>query len=80
MSDARLAIGAARDAGAAKHAPVLLEDATILLRSAEQNIERRAYAAARRDAKLAKSTATDARVAAEAASGKQPRDTEQPLK
>ena len=80
MSDARQAISAATAADAAKHAPDTLEEAGLLLRSAERNLAIKAYAAARRDAVLAKETAMAAREAAEAVDGQPDRMTEQPLK
>ncbi|MEM9322951.1 MAG: DUF4398 domain-containing protein [Pseudomonadota bacterium] len=65
MSDARLAIAAAEQVDAAKHAPTQFVEAKLLLKSAQSNLERRAYAAARRDAGLAKQLATEAREASE---------------
>lgn len=80
MSDARLAIKAAEQAGAEKFAADSLDDARALLRSAERNLGRKAYQAARRDAGLVKQKATEAREIAERESGKPNRMTEQPLK
>lgn len=80
MSDARLAIAAAIDAGAEKFASDVLDEARVSLRSAESNLTRKAYSAARRDAGLAKSMATSARETAESKRGKPDRMTEQPLK
>lgn len=83
MTDARLAIIAASDADAETHAPDRLVEARLLLKSAEDNLERRAYTAARRDANLAKAMATEARVVSEGRTGKPAgpdRMPEQPLK
>ncbi|MEM7612533.1 MAG: hypothetical protein AAF270_12685 [Pseudomonadota bacterium] len=80
MTDARLAIAAAEEAGAAKHAADQLAEATLVLRSAEANLERHAYAAARRDAAIVKEMAIEARRVAEAAESAPNRDTRQPLK
>ncbi|MEM9173137.1 MAG: DUF4398 domain-containing protein [Pseudomonadota bacterium] len=80
MSDARLAISAAEDAGAGTLAPDALAEAKVVLRSAEQNIARRAYTAARRDAALTKELATKAREVAEAAAEKSARDQVVPIK
>lgn len=80
MSDARLAISAAEAADAAKHAGETLEEAGLLLTSAQRNLEIKAYSAARRDALLAKEIAMRARDEAEAAHGEPARQTEQPIK
>lgn len=80
MSDARLAIAAAEDVDAAKHAPDPFIEAQLLLKSAESNLERRAYAAARRDAGLAKQKATEARETAERQRALPNRDQPVPLK
>lgn len=74
MTDARMAIAAAADADAQDYAPDQLVEARLLLKSAESNLERRAYNAARRDARSAKAMATQARKQAEAkaASGGDP--------
>ena len=56
MTDARLAIIAASDAQAQTYAPDRLVEAQLLLKSAQDNLERRAYSAARRDANLAKAS------------------------
>lgn len=61
MSDARQAIQAARDAGAAKHAPDALGSAEQLLGSAENSIEGGNYDGAREDAVAAKMKAVSAR-------------------
>ena len=60
MSDARQAISAARNAGAADHAAAELQAAVELLQSAEQSINTQNYAQARRDALAAKAKAHDA--------------------
>ncbi len=80
MSDARLAIAAAEDVEADKHAPDQFVEAKLLLKSAENNLERRAYAAARRDAGLAKQLATEAREKAEQERSQPNRDQTVPLK
>lgn len=78
MSDARLALEAARDAGAEKFAPSRLQRAQMLLSSAESHLKRRTFLAARRDANAAKTEAVEARRIAEEASGKPQRFREQP--
>ena len=80
MSDARLAIAAAKDVNAAKHAPDELREAQRLLESAETNLGRKAYSAARRDAGLAKRQATVAREKAEQARSQPNRDQPVPMK
>ena len=80
MSDARLAISAAIDAGATKHAPEALAEARVSLRNAEAKLKRRAYAAAKRDAGLAKQYATTAREQSESRPGGPARMGEQPIK
>ena len=60
MSDARQAISAAKEAGAAELAAADLEAAIELLDSAEQSINSRNYAQARRDALAAKAKAHSA--------------------
>lgn len=83
MTDARLAITAASDAEAETYAPDRLVEARLLLKSAESNLERRAYNAARRDANLAKEMAIEARSRALDKTGKPggpDRMPEQPLK
>ena len=80
MSDARLAIAAAKDVDAAKHAPEEFREARRLLKSAETNLERRAYSAARRDADLAKRQATVAREKSEQARSQPNRDQTVPIK
>lgn len=69
MSNARQAIKAARDAGAATTAPRTLNEAEALLDRAQDNLQRRAWAAARRDALAARDKA------AEALAGRQPPDS-----
>jgi predicted S18 family serine protease len=60
MSDARQAIQAAEEAGAAYYAPETLSDAKRLLTSAERKLQREAYASARADAREARRLATEA--------------------
>ena len=60
MSDARQAIHAAEEAGAAEYAPEALREAKRLLTSAERKLQREAYASARMDARDARRRATDA--------------------
>lgn len=60
MSDARQAITAARAAGAAEHAPEPLAQASTLLASAEQALQRHDYRTARRDAEKAHAHALEA--------------------
>ena len=60
MSDARLAIAAARDAGAAEIAADELQNAETLLDSAEDYIQSGNYTLARRDAVSAKESAFEA--------------------
>jgi hypothetical protein len=60
MSDARQAIRAARDAGAAQVAPTKLDEARTYLSSAEGHLERREFRAARRDAVAARRSAVEA--------------------
>ena len=55
-------------------------EAQLLLKSAENNLERRAYAAARRDAGLAKQLATSAREAAERERSQPNREQPVPIK
>ena len=73
MSDARMAIAVARDAGAATLAPEDLRAAESLLNSARMNLSRQAYAEARLDAVEAKNRALDALENAETAGGGEPR-------
>ncbi len=72
MSDARQAITAAKEAGAADLAAFHLRAAENYLASAEQKLGERAYNQARRDAKQAKMKALDALKASE-----KPSDPEQ---
>lgn len=60
MSDARQAIQAAEEAGAAERAPEALRDAKRLLTSAERKLQREAYAGARYDAREARRRAAEA--------------------
>jgi hypothetical protein len=69
MSDARQAISVAKDAGAEESAAADFSAAEAFLASAEKNLDKRAYAEAREDAKQAKSKALDALAAAEAQPG-----------
>jgi len=65
MSNARQAIRAARDAGAAKLAPGTLNEAETLLQRAEESLQNRAYRDARRNAVAARGKAAEALVAAQ---------------
>ncbi len=65
MSDARQAIAAAKDAGAAQMAPEDLRMAEAFLDSAQRKLSERAYAQARRDALQAKNRALAALAASE---------------
>jgi hypothetical protein len=65
MSNARQAIKAARDAGAAKIVPQTLQEAQALLERAEMSLQRRAYRDARRDAIAARGKASEALDAAQ---------------
>ena len=60
MSDARQAIAAAKEAGAAQSAAEDLRAAEAFLDSAQRKLSERAYGQARRDALQAKSKALDA--------------------
>ena len=60
MSDARQAIAAAKEAGAAQSAAEELRAAEAFLDSAQRKLSERAYGQARRDALQAKSKALDA--------------------
>jgi hypothetical protein len=66
MSDARQAIQAAEEAGAATLAPDALRDAKRLLTSAERKLQREAYASARQDARESRRKAAEALEAARA--------------
>ncbi len=61
MSDARQALQAARDVGAANHAPASLDSAERLLISAEQGLGSRRYKQARQEALASKQEAVKAR-------------------
>ncbi|HSN72812.1 MAG TPA: hypothetical protein VLT59_14950 [Steroidobacteraceae bacterium] len=65
MSDARQAIRAARDAGAAEKAPAMLDEARSLLASAEAHLEKREFREARDDAVAAHERAVEAMHASE---------------
>ena len=67
MSDARQAISAAREAGAAEHAGEQLKAAQASLDSAEKFLSTRNYGVARREAVAAKTAAIDALRICEAA-------------
>lgn len=67
MSDARQAISAAREAGAAEYAAEQLNAAQSALESAEKYLNTRNYGVARREAMAAKSAAIDALRMSEAA-------------
>jgi hypothetical protein len=69
MSNARQAIKAARDAGAEKAAPQTLNEAQALLDRAQDNLQRRAYRDARRDAIAARGKAVEALDAVQSQSG-----------
>lgn len=73
MSDARQAITVAREAGAETLAARELREAEAYLASAEYQLEQRAFARARFDARAAKNSALQALSVAERASNK-PRD------
>ncbi|HRP88279.1 MAG TPA: DUF4398 domain-containing protein [Gammaproteobacteria bacterium] len=60
MSDARQAIHAAEEAGAAAYAPEALQDAKRLLTSAERKLQREAFQSARIDAREARRRAAEA--------------------
>ncbi|MEJ2516067.1 MAG: DUF4398 domain-containing protein [Gammaproteobacteria bacterium] len=66
MSDARQAIDAAEQAGAAAVAPAPLSEARFLLNSAEAKLARKAYNGARVDARQARQKAAEALAAARA--------------
>ena len=73
MSDARQAIGVAKDAGADETAIAELRAAEDYLRSAERKLSEKSYSQARRDALLAKDKALEALAGAEAAGQNQPK-------
>jgi len=72
MSDARMAIAVARDAGAAQLASDDLRAAESLLDSAQRSLTQRNYTQARSDAIAAKNRALDALENAENADGPDP--------
>jgi len=65
MSDARMAIAVAREAGAAQLAPTQMRAAESLLSSAQRNLSERAYSQARNNAIEAKTRALEALANAE---------------
>lgn len=69
MSDARQAIAVAREAGAEELAQTDLAAAEKFLESAQDKLNRRAYAQARRDAENAKAKALDALARVQAQQG-----------
>jgi len=73
MSDARMAIAVARDAGAAQLASDDLRAAESLLNSAQRSLTQRDYTQARSDAIAAKNRALDALENAENADDPSPR-------
>jgi hypothetical protein len=73
MSDARQAIGVAREAGAEQTAAADLLAAEAYLDSAQRKLGERSYSQARHDALLAKEKALEALAGAEAAGQNQPR-------
>lgn len=73
MSDARMAIAVARDAGAAQLASDDLRAAESLLDSAQRSLSQRDYSQARSDAIAAKNRALDALENAEDADDPEPR-------
>ena len=60
MSDARMAIAVAKEAGAEQHAAAQLKTAEEYLEKAEQRLTEKAYSQARRDALHAKQSAMEA--------------------
>ena len=72
MFDARQAIQAAEEAGAATHAPRDLRDAKIFISSAEQKLQKKAYNGARNDAREARNRAMSALNASRLLSGDNP--------
>jgi len=73
MSDARQAVSAAEAAGAAALAPRSLQQARVLLASAQEALDRKRFSEARRDAREAKKHALQALHTAEEASREQGR-------
>ena len=80
MSDARLALTAAEQAGGDKFAPVLMRQSRTALLAAEAHLAKRAYSLARNEARAAKSSAVSAREMAETAKSQPHRFPEQPIK
>ena len=72
MSDARQAIGVAKEAGAELTATADLRAAEAYLDSAQRKLGEKSYSQARRDALLAKDKALEALAGAEAAGQNQP--------
>jgi hypothetical protein len=72
MSNARQAIRAAKAAGAEQHAPELYHEAQQLVEAARLNLGKREYRLARDQAEEARSKAIEARRVAEQATGKTP--------
>ncbi len=70
MYDARQAVLAAKNAGAADYAPELYEEAESLVKSAKLHMNDRDYRRARDDAELAREKAMEARRISEAATEK----------
>ena len=66
MSDARQAVRAARDAGADKHVPEILQNAESKLDSAGAELHKREFRQARKDALAAKTSAINAQELAHA--------------
>ena len=60
MSDARQAVEAARDAGAAQLAPQLFDRSVVLLQSAQTTLERRGFTQAKNQALAARRLAIEA--------------------
>ena len=71
MSNARQAIMAAEEAGAATEAPHLLGEAQQLLRDAEGKLQKHAYSGAKRDAVKAREKALEALSASESGEDEQ---------
>lgn len=71
MSNARQAIMAAEEAGAATEAPDLLSEARQLLSGAEKKLQKHAYSSAKRDAVKARERALEALSASESGEGEQ---------
>ena len=73
MSNARQAVRAAQQAGAAKYAPDAMAEAERLLQSARTNQSKGEYGVAREEAEQARDKAMQARREAEAATASQPK-------